>query len=407
LSRFSAYSHWKFIALFVFTTGLYLAILFSSQSHVDGDEAVVGIMAKHIMDKGERPIFFYAQPYAGGAAIEAYLAAIPFLLFGISSISLKLIALIFALLTIIFTYIFCLRHLDHRAALFSAVFLCFATPLIEWHFKIRGGYAFLFFSSILLFLLFADITYRNRRKPLNLVLMGFFSGLSYYNMELIIPTLATLFVASLYWKDVFWRKKPLLFSIAGLLVGMSPLIYFNLTHQLQNLKFIMQHVGGIQRAAPNILFLFLIYLPRVFVGQNAGQFLLNLPLAAYIEYILFTAVIMYAALKNSSSLTALLKGIFSRYSDTPIPHPIALVLLFLIIHVFVDIFSIGTGRYPRYFISFFPLIVVILGHATASLIKKPKILSKFAAAALLVFIPGLGLYNHISYIRPCLITDDV
>ena len=45
----------------------------------NSDEAVVGLMARHIL-QGERPIFFYGQAYMG--SLDAFLVAFGFLLFG-------------------------------------------------------------------------------------------------------------------------------------------------------------------------------------------------------------------------------------------------------------------------------------------------------------------------------------
>lgn len=46
----------------------------------NGDEAIVGLMARHILVAGERPIFFYGQAYMG--SLDAYLVAAGFALFG-------------------------------------------------------------------------------------------------------------------------------------------------------------------------------------------------------------------------------------------------------------------------------------------------------------------------------------
>lgn len=46
----------------------------------NGDEAIVGLMARHILVDGVRPIFFYGQAYMG--SLDAYLVAAGFALFG-------------------------------------------------------------------------------------------------------------------------------------------------------------------------------------------------------------------------------------------------------------------------------------------------------------------------------------
>ena len=46
---------------------------------IDGDEALVGIQAQHIL-QGQFPTYFYNQPYMG--SLEAYLMAIVFAIAG-------------------------------------------------------------------------------------------------------------------------------------------------------------------------------------------------------------------------------------------------------------------------------------------------------------------------------------
>ena len=52
---------------------LRLAVIASPLGEIDGDEAVVGLMARHIAFLGERPVFYYGQPYLG--SLEAFSAA--------------------------------------------------------------------------------------------------------------------------------------------------------------------------------------------------------------------------------------------------------------------------------------------------------------------------------------------
>ncbi|RMF23181.1 MAG: hypothetical protein D6760_05960, partial [Deltaproteobacteria bacterium] len=53
------------------------------------DEGVVGLMGKHILEGRSLPVFFYGQHYLG--ALEAYLAALSFAIFGVSITSLRLV----------------------------------------------------------------------------------------------------------------------------------------------------------------------------------------------------------------------------------------------------------------------------------------------------------------------------
>ena len=65
------------------------AILLSLNSFpFNSDEAIVALMARHIL-AGERPVFFYGQAYMG--SLDAYLVAAGFAIFGQSVWVIRLV----------------------------------------------------------------------------------------------------------------------------------------------------------------------------------------------------------------------------------------------------------------------------------------------------------------------------
>src|SRR6476646_9646180 len=66
--------------------------VFWPQSYFDSDQAVFGLMAKHIAEGRAFPVFMYGQSYM--LAVEAWLAAPVFLVAGVSVAALKLPLLI-------------------------------------------------------------------------------------------------------------------------------------------------------------------------------------------------------------------------------------------------------------------------------------------------------------------------
>ena len=56
---------------------------------LDGDECVLGLMAKHLLESREFPIFFWGQHY-GLSTIEALAGALFFRAFGVGAVPLKL-----------------------------------------------------------------------------------------------------------------------------------------------------------------------------------------------------------------------------------------------------------------------------------------------------------------------------
>ena len=86
-----------------------LVFVFWEQSYYDSDQAIIGLMAKHLVEGRAFPVFFYGQSYMLG--VEAYLAAPVFLVAGVSVATLK-----FPLLLInLGVALMLLRTLERRA----------------------------------------------------------------------------------------------------------------------------------------------------------------------------------------------------------------------------------------------------------------------------------------------------
>src|SRR5215207_5965792 len=92
-----------------------LVILASPLGELDGDEAVVGLMARHIAYSGERPVFYYGQPYLG--SLEAFSAAPLFAVFGSSAQLLKLVPTLYSLGFLLLTTMLARRLFGHGPAL--------------------------------------------------------------------------------------------------------------------------------------------------------------------------------------------------------------------------------------------------------------------------------------------------
>src|SRR4030067_806163 len=67
------------VGAIVVAVGLKMSLLAAGSVPFNADEAVVALMARHIL-QGERPVFFYGQAYMG--SLDAYLVAGGFWLFG-------------------------------------------------------------------------------------------------------------------------------------------------------------------------------------------------------------------------------------------------------------------------------------------------------------------------------------
>src|SRR3954453_8696197 len=134
---------------------------------IDGDEAMVGIQAEHIL-RGEHPIYFYGQPYMG--SLEAYLMAILFAIAGPSVWMLRAEPILLSLGVVWLTWKlagiladtaqlppFAQQMFKTIAALFAAI-----SPLYDTVLELRtlGGYIETFVLMLLLLISAFQLTRR-------------------------------------------------------------------------------------------------------------------------------------------------------------------------------------------------------------------------------------------------------
>jgi len=230
----------KAIAIFLVFLLVRLILLFTSQRSLGGDPAIFASMAKNTYYYGENHFYIYGEPYIGGAAIESYLAVIPFYLFGVSDLSFRLVSFSVSLLLAVISYFLLKKFFSVRIA---NIFLLLAAvapmPFITMNIEGRGGYmeAMLFF--VVLCYLFYEIFYENKNVNRNIVLFGLTSGIAYWNYEYILPFLMFFFI---FWyltdKKLLTHRTFWLFAVS-LLVAMTPVIYYNITHNFSNIEHFM------------------------------------------------------------------------------------------------------------------------------------------------------------------------
>src|SRR4051794_7956332 len=119
---------------------LRLAVIASPLGEIDGDEAVVGLMARHIAFVGEKPVFYWGQPYLG--SLEAFTAAPLFRIFDSSVVLLKLVPTAYSLGFLVLSAVLARRVFGTAPALATAAYLAVPPSMwAVWSTKARGGYA--------------------------------------------------------------------------------------------------------------------------------------------------------------------------------------------------------------------------------------------------------------------------
>jgi len=171
----------------------------------DSDECVVGIMAKHILEQGVHPLYYYGQPYGGGGSIEAHTAVLFYWLFGISSWSLKLTALLYTTAGAVLVYGLGVRLGGVRTGLCTLAVYITMPALIVWGLKVRGGYVVTLVLVPAILWTTDRILHRQRVDHLAALFLIALSVVSYWNMPSSVPLVLLVVVFSIaYW---LWQRQ--------------------------------------------------------------------------------------------------------------------------------------------------------------------------------------------------------
>lgn len=179
--------------------GLLLKIVLLGTQSVSfhSDEAIVGLMARHIL-QGSLPAFFYGQAYMG--ALDAYLVALSFLIFGQTVLAIRVVQVLLYLATLATTYLLALRLSSSRAAATGAALLVAVPPVMVSLYTTAtlGDYGEILLLNNLLLLVGWGILSGRRDGPGWWLLAGLLAGLGWWSMALIVASAAPLALLGLW-----------------------------------------------------------------------------------------------------------------------------------------------------------------------------------------------------------------
>src|SRR5437016_2687948 len=373
--------HALFVGLLVLIAAERFSNLLTSQTHVHSDEAIIGLMAKHILEGRHFPFYMYGQPYNAGAAWEAYLAAIAFAFFGVSVISLKSCIVVLSLVCLFLFYWMCRVLYDQRTALFGMVAFALAPSLLKWHFQVRG-YSSYFLSIPLLTILFLSIqSAPNPRWPLFL-LFGTVSGLSIWSLELGIAFNVALWILFLVRRTLSFKNA--LVALAGFIIGYGPAIAFNLTHHFANWNAVLGQTAGGGLA---LLFhpgelsqIFLTEMPKFFGADTVLWYYPEKPALGFVFYtiaLLASGVAVWPFIRSPSKILVAIRGGFARSNEER-----DLLLLLLTLACFVP-YVTAPFRVAGYFLAGCFFFAALTGRLLKRCFVCSKALVRFGGAAIL------------------------
>ena len=202
-----------------------------SEGHVHTDNAVMPLMGKHMLDRGEFPIFYYGQDWFGSLPAVVH-AAVFLTLGGIPPWSVHIPSLLFFLGWCVVLYLLARDTLGPTVAL-TALAWNIVTPvhLSEFANAPLANYVeSLVLSTLLLWLAVRVVRARGARSQNGLyALLGFVGGLGWWTTPLVIYSLLAAAVYIVMRERIAAVVKGALISLPAFFVGMAPVFYFYAT----------------------------------------------------------------------------------------------------------------------------------------------------------------------------------
>ncbi len=219
----STIRRWLPVALIVAVMiGARIVLLTADAVPFNSDEAIVALMARHIL-QGERPAFFYGQAYLGST--DAWLVAIAFSIFGQAVWAMRVVQITLFAATLFTTHAVARRFgLSEWASRVTVVWMALPPVLLTLYTTATlGGYGeTLLFGNILILL--APAPTSDLRPPtsnLRWIALGVVAGFAFYTFGLILVYLIPIAIGLLAQHRLkVWRGYAL--ALIGFAIGSVP-----------------------------------------------------------------------------------------------------------------------------------------------------------------------------------------
>lgn len=225
------------ILIILFGLGIRWILILINKVPFNSDEAIVGLMARHIL-QGEHPIFFYGQSYMG--SLDSYIVAAFFLIFGKTVTAIRISQSFLLIIFLFLSHRFAYRLLNSRiAALWVLAFLAGAPVNFLLYTTVTlGGYleALIIGISILLITLeiypcLTNKTNDQKKLLVNCILLGFMIGIGIWvlGITLVYSLAALIFLFLVIHKYPFPKQKLIhstLCLAGGGIIGITPIIAY-------------------------------------------------------------------------------------------------------------------------------------------------------------------------------------
>jgi hypothetical protein len=200
-----------------------------SMRHMHTDNAVMLLMGKHMLEKGEFPIFYYGQDYFGSLSAVVH-AGVFFVLGGIPPWSIHAAPLLFFLGFCLLLYRLTHDTLGPTVALWALAWNI-ATPvhLAEYAVMPNGCYVeSLTMGTLLLWLAVRLVMARGTRwQPGYYALLGFVGGVGWWTSPLVVYQIVASGIYVVMREGMAAVLKGALLSLPTFFLGAAPFFYFH------------------------------------------------------------------------------------------------------------------------------------------------------------------------------------
>lgn len=224
--------------------GLRLILLIKAGWRYDYDEGMVGLQVLRIL-RGDRPVFHPGQPYL--AALESYLIAPLFYVFGANALTLKMVPWMLSGVYVVTTGWLGWRAFDRRTGIVSALLAAFAPAyLLVTGTKTWGATAEMLVLGNLALISASYALDRSRPQVLRdraILALGFVGGVAFWVSWLIAFYAIPILLVFLGYGRGMLRRMAWAAGLA-FLAGSAPFWWYNLRHDFATFHYLLGNQGS-------------------------------------------------------------------------------------------------------------------------------------------------------------------
>jgi len=403
-----------------------LTVLFTSPYLFDYEESRIGLIAKEIIDGPKLPVWEYQSMFGshqGGLLLNGLFVIPLFSIFGEYGVVIKLLWLIISLATLITMFLFLQKFLNKQIAILSCLFFILSPQFFTIRNLADGsGYTGAVLFTILIMYFFYNIFFNNKQKFKDFALFGVICGFALF-FEL--SSLVMIFTCILFWylfDKKFFLKKEFFVFLAFFLIGFSPWLCYNFTHDFMGYhtltpsKFFQSSQTDNFILASGSKFIKLVAkdIPDSFNSidwnfRNGDYFeyTFYLKFLNYGYYLMFFVSFFYLIYLNRKKILKAVTCLIplNKFSIKPnkigkevfiLAYPVIYVIIFSLSRYYLG--PAGWSKGYRYILPIYPFIFMIISLFITNWFNKKNKILKFSGISVFILILLMGISSNFNLI---------